>query len=72
VELWVEFLGVVEPVMAVRDAALYVVDSAAALVRNNATGLVTMPLLANSGFGAPTAYRTSGRVVRFGVQVGYE
>jgi hypothetical protein len=50
---------------------LYLVDPAAPLVTDPATGRVTVPLVVNGNFGGPLAYRTTGRLVRLGLRVGY-
>jgi hypothetical protein len=70
-EVWVEMLNVTDAALVVRDHALYVVDPNASLVRDPATGTVTVPLLLNDNFGKPVAYRGSGRSLRFGLRVNY-
>jgi hypothetical protein len=71
IELWVEMLNVTDANLAVRDHAIVVVDQSAPLVRDPATGDVTMPLLINENFGKPVAYGGSGRAMRFGLRVNY-
>jgi hypothetical protein len=71
VELWVEALNVMDEAFTVRDQALQVVNGAAALANNTATGDVSIPLLANGQFGQPLAYRAAGRLLRLQVRVGY-
>jgi hypothetical protein len=70
-EFWIEMLNVTDAALVVRDHALYLVDPNASLVRDPATGTVTVPLLLNDNFGKPVAYRGSGRSLRFGLRVNY-
>jgi hypothetical protein len=68
--LVVEALNVVESGAGWRDHALYLVDRTATLTTNPATGVVTVPLIANPAFGDVLARRTSGRTIRLGLRIG--
>jgi hypothetical protein len=72
VEIWIEATNLLEPEEAIRDRALYLVDAAAPLVTDPATGRVTVPLAVNPRFGMPIGYRGTGRTLWFGLRVGYQ
>jgi hypothetical protein len=72
VELWAEALNLLEPEQAIRDAALYLVDPAGGLITELASGRITVPLVANPGFGRALAHRGTGRVVRVGLRLNFQ
>lgn len=53
------------------DHALYLVDPDAELSYDVANRRVTVPLVANPGFGEPLARGSTGRVLRIGIEIGY-
>lgn len=55
----------------VPDAALYLIDPAADLVSDPVARTVTLPLVANENFGAATANRHSGRLIRVGLSINW-
>lgn len=67
--VFAEALNLADSEIAVRDHALYRVDSNGSIDRDAATGRVTVPLVANPGFGEPLAILSSGRMLRLGLQV---
>ncbi len=71
VSLQIDALNVMDEDSPVIDRALYLVDPTQTLTTDAAAGTVTVPLIANPGFGQPTAFRTSGRAFRFGLRVNY-
>lgn len=70
VQLIIDALNVVETDAGLRDHALYLVDRTGTLTTNATTGVVTVPLIANPGFGNVLARRSSGRALRLGLRVG--
>lgn len=70
VKLVIDGLNVVEADAGVRDHALYLVDRNGTLTANPSTGVVTVPLVANAGFGQVLARRSPGRAFRIGLRVG--
>ncbi len=71
VEVVVDALNLLESDFGVRDDALYLVDPSRTLSTNPATGVVTVPLVVNPGFGKILVRRTTGRWLRLGVRVNY-
>ena len=49
--------------------ALYLIDANAALVADEETGTVTVPLVVNPSFGEPVRSLTTGRIYRIGIEV---
>ena len=71
VEVVLDALNLLESDVGVRDHALYVINPAVPLTTNVATGAVTVPLLANAGFGNVLVHRSPGRELRIGLRVNY-
>jgi hypothetical protein len=69
--VFVEGINLIQSSQAEPDRALYLIDRNAALVVNQATGLVTTPLVANTHFGMPLARFGTGRLLRIGLQVNH-
>lgn len=72
VELVIDAMNVLDAENADVDRALYLVDGSAALVRDPATGTVTVPLVANPDFGRAIRRYGSGRYLRIGLRVNYD
>ena len=72
VEIVIDALNVLDAENADVDRALYLVDRSGALVKDPATGTVTVPLLANPDFGRAVRRYGSGRFLRIGLRVNYE
>lgn len=72
VELVVDALNLLDTEFAEVDRALFLVDPAGSLSRDPATGVVTIPLLANPDFGRVIRRYGSGRYLRVGIRVNYE
>jgi hypothetical protein len=72
VELVVDGLNLLDAEYADVDRALYLVDPTGTLTTDPATGLVTVPLVANPDFGKAIRRYGSGRALRFGIRVNYE
>jgi hypothetical protein len=70
VRLVIDALNVVETHIGVRDRALYLIDRGGTTTTNPATGVATVPLIANAGFGRVLVSQSPGRAVRVGLQVG--
>ena len=71
IEVWVEALNVTSVGEPVYDHALVLVDAAQSVTTDPTAGTVTVPLVANPGFGQPLAYRGAGRALRLGLRVNY-
>lgn len=71
VELVVDALDLLEAKALDVDRALYLVDPNGSVVTDPATGVVTVPLVVNPGFGQPVARYGSGRFLRVGLRVNY-
>jgi len=71
VEVVVDALNVLESDVGLRDHALYLVDPSKTLSINAATGVVTVPLVANPDFGKILVRETPGRAFRLGLRVNY-
>jgi hypothetical protein len=71
-ELVVDGLNLLDAEYAEVDRALYLVDPGASLTTDPATGVVTVPLVANPGFGNVIRRFGSGRALRIGIRVNYE
>ena len=69
-DLIVDAIAVLEPDGAMRDAALYRLDPAAPLTVDPTTGVTTVPVAVNPGFGRELRSRSTGRYVRFGLRLG--
>lgn len=69
-ELLVDAINVVATASGPIDAALYLVDRTGALA-TSPSGVVTLPLVANPGFGRLLARRTPATVLRAGVRIGF-
>jgi hypothetical protein len=69
--LVVDGLNLIESDAGPRDGAVYLVDRTRALATNPATGVTTVPLVANPNFGRVLAHDTPGRQWRVGLQVNY-
>ena len=69
--LTVDAINVVESDTGIRDAALYLVDPTRATSTNGATGVTTVPLVANPNFGNVLVHQTAGRFWRIGLRVNY-
>jgi hypothetical protein len=72
VELVVDAMNLLDTEFADVDRALYLVDPAGALSTDPATGVVTVPLIANPNFGNAIRRYGQGRYLRIGVRVNYE
>jgi hypothetical protein len=72
VELVLDALNLLDAEFADVDRALYLVDPAGSLVTDPATGVVTVPLVANPDFGRAIRRYGSGRYLRIGLRVNYE
>ncbi len=72
VALVVDGLNLLDAEYAAVDRALYLVDPAGSLTTDPATGVVTVPLVANPNFGKAIRRYGSGRALRFGIRVNYE
>jgi hypothetical protein len=72
VELVVDGMNLLDTEFADVDRALYLVDPAGTLTRDAATGVVTVPLVANDNFGNAIRRYGSGRYLRIGLRVNYE
>jgi hypothetical protein len=72
IELVLDAMNLLDTEFADVDRALYLVDPAGALVRDPATGVVTVPLVANPNFGNAMRRYGSGRYLRIGIRVNYE
>lgn len=72
IEVTVDALNVLDAEYAAVDRAVYLVDPAGALTTDAATGVVTVPLLANPSFGTVVRRLGSGRALRLGIRVNYE
>jgi hypothetical protein len=70
-ELLVDVFGAVRTGTDLIDHALYLVDRSAQLQTSTATGVTTVPLVANPNFGHALARRDPGATVRVGVRVGF-
>lgn len=70
-ELLVDALNMLESDVGYRDAALYLVDPSRTLTRNDDTGSITVPLIANPNFGELLVRRTPGRILRLGLRVNF-
>jgi hypothetical protein len=68
-DLVVDGLNLITSEQGVVDRALYLVDPTQSLVTNPATGVVTVPLIANPHFGKILAKRSPALIVRAGVRV---
>jgi hypothetical protein len=71
-EVMVDALNVLDAEYAEVDRALFLVDPAGSLSTDPVTGVVTVPLVANPGFGTVIRRLGSGRALRFGIRVNYE
>jgi hypothetical protein len=71
-ELVVDALNLIESDIADVDRALYLVDRNGSLSLDAATGIVSLPLVVNPGFGQPVIRRTPGRAVRIGLRINYD
>jgi hypothetical protein len=69
VHLFVEAVNLIGGAADVVDAAVYRIDPAGELVRENGTVLV--PYVVNANFGQPSMRRASPRVLRLGLQLRY-
>jgi hypothetical protein len=72
VEIVVDGLNLLDTDLAQPDAALLLLDPTTPVSRNPATGVVTVPLIANPNFGKPVTRYSSGRAIRLGVHVNYD
>jgi hypothetical protein len=70
-ELILDGFGVVRSGDDVYDHALYLVDGAAPLVTNAATGVTSVPLTANPNFGRVLSRRSPGVAWRAGIRVDF-
>ncbi len=70
-ELIADVLGAVRGGTDLVDQALYLVDPAAALATSAATGVTTVPYVANPNFGQPLVRRDPGALWRLGLRVTY-
>ncbi len=68
----IDGLNLLDSDVADLDRALYLVDGSGSLSVDAATGVVTVPLVANPDFGKPVVRRGLGRAVRIGIRVNYE
>jgi len=72
VALVIDGLNLLDADMADFDRAVYLVDRGGSLAVDPATGVVTVPLVANENFGEPIVRRGVGRAIRIGLRVNYE
>jgi len=72
IEVTVDALNVLDAEYADVDRALYLVDPAGSLTTDPASGVLTVPLVANPGFGRVIRRFGSGRALRLGIRVNYE
>jgi len=70
-DLFADGINLIESDVGIRDRALYLVDAAGSITTDPGTGRITVPLVANPGFGKLLVRRTNGRFVRLGVRVNY-
>ncbi len=70
-ELILDGLNLVEASVGLRDRALYLVDGSRLLSTDPSTGTVTVPLVANPGFGGLLARHTAARMLRVGLRMSY-
>ena len=70
-ELVVDGLNLVQSNVGIVDQALYLVDRTRTLSVNPATGVVTVPLVANPNFGKLLVRQTGAQVLRAGIRVSY-
>ena len=71
-EIVVDGMNLLDTEFASVDRALYLVDPAGSLVKDAATGLVTVPLVVNPDFGKAVQRYGSGRYLRIGIRLNYE
>jgi hypothetical protein len=69
--LFVEGVNLMDASFDEPDRALVLVDANRAIQINQATGDVTLPLIANPNFGKPLMQHGSGRMLRIGLQVNH-
>ncbi len=69
-DLVVDAMDVVPGASGRIDRALYLVDRTGAISTNPTTGVTSVPLVVNPGFGALLADRASGMLFRVGVRIG--
>lgn len=72
VSLVIDGLNLLDADIAELDQAVYLVDRNGNLTVDPATGIVTVPLIANGDFGKPIVRRGVGRAMRIGIRVNYE
>ncbi len=71
IELVVDALNIVQSNVGLVDQALYLVDGTRTLTTNAATGVVTVPLVANPNFGKLLVRQTGAQVLRAGIRLSY-
>ncbi|MGH7674384.1 MAG: hypothetical protein ACREMV_03850, partial [Gemmatimonadales bacterium] len=71
IDLFADAVNVIESDVGIRDRAVYLVDPTGTITTDPGTGRITVPLVANPGFGKLLVRRSNGRFVRVGVRVGY-
>lgn len=72
VEIVLDALNLLDAEYVEVDRALFLVDPAGTVTEDPAAGTVTVPLVANPGFGRPIRRYGSGRTLRLGLRVNYE
>lgn len=70
-QLFVEGVNLMDAQFDQPDHALVLIDATRSIQVNQATGTVTVPLIANPNFGKPLLQRGSGRMLRVGLQVNF-
>ena len=68
--VFAEGLNLLETELGRPDAALLRIDPAGQLEVDATSGAIRVPLMVNEGFGAPVRDAVSGRIFRFGLEVG--
>lgn len=69
-ELVVDALDLASAARSLVDRALVLVDRTGTLTTDPVTGVTTVPLAVNPGFGGPLAERSAGALFRFGLRIG--
>jgi hypothetical protein len=69
-ELFVEGVNLIHSPLGEPDRALYLIDQGGSIAENPASGVVTLPLVANPNFGRTLGRIDAGRTLRIGLRLG--